>query len=45
MSRVQYASAIGSLMYIIVYTMPGLAYAVSTVVSSYQIQNSNIEKQ
>ena len=30
-SRVSYASAVGSLMYSIVYTRPDLAYAVSTV--------------
>ena len=31
MSRVPYASAVGSLIYTIVYTGPDLAYAVSTV--------------
>jgi len=45
MSQVLYASAVGSLMYAIVCTRPDLAYAVSTVVSSYQIQESNIGKQ
>jgi len=37
MSRVPYASTVGSLMYAIVCTMPDLAYAVSTVASSCQI--------
>ena len=31
MSRVPYASAVGSLMYAMAYTRPNLAYAVSTV--------------
>jgi len=31
MSRVPYASAVGSLIYTMVYTWPDLAYAVSTV--------------
>jgi len=45
MSRVPYASTVGSLMYVMVSTRPDLAYAVSTVVGSCQIQKSNIGKQ
>jgi len=41
MSRVSYASAVGSLMYAMIYTRPELAYAVSTVSRSM----SNSKKQ
>jgi len=45
MSRVPYASAVGSLMYARVCTRSDLAYAVSTVSQFMPIQESNIEKQ
>jgi len=44
MSRIPYASVVGSLMYIMVYTRPDLVYACCTV-SLCQIQESNMEKQ
>ena len=44
MSQVLYASAEGSLIYVMVCTKPDLAYAVITVSRSCQIQESNIEK-
>jgi len=44
MSRVPYASAVGSLMYVIVCTRSDLAYAVSTVSRFSQIQEGNIGK-
>jgi len=45
MSRVPYANAVGSLIYVMVCTKPDLAYAVSTEIGSCQIQESNIGKQ
>jgi len=44
-SRVPYASAVGSLMYTIVCTGPNLAYAVSIVSRFMSNQESNIGKQ
>jgi len=45
MSRVSYASVVGSLMHVMVCTKTNLAYAVSTVSQFMQIQKNNIEKQ
>jgi len=44
MSRVLYASAVGSLLYAMVCTRPDLVYAVSTV-SQFMFEKSNIGKQ
>jgi len=44
MSRVSYTSAVGSFMYAMVCIRPDLAYAVSIVSRSCQIQKSNIRK-
>ena len=44
MSQIPYASVVGSVMYVMVCTRPDLAYTVSTVRGSCQIQESKIEK-
>jgi len=44
MSQVPYASTVESLMYAMVCTRPNLAYAISTISRSCQMQENNIEK-